>query len=80
MKKWLKRIGSGLAMVILIICAITYVRFAQWRQDVTKDLERDSTVVQTAKGPIEYAEIWAWSPSSPNPRGPRWLRSGPTRS
>lgn len=50
MKKWLKRIGIGLAIIILVVCGITYVRFAHWRNEVTKDLERDSTVVQTAKG------------------------------
>jgi pimeloyl-ACP methyl ester carboxylesterase len=56
-KKWLKRIGIGAAIVILIACAITYVRFTQWRNEVTKNLALDSTVVQTAKGPIEYADI-----------------------
>jgi pimeloyl-ACP methyl ester carboxylesterase len=62
MKKWLKRIGIGALIVVLIACAITYVRFTQWRNDVTKDLERNSTVVQTAKGPIEYAEIGHGAP------------------
>jgi pimeloyl-ACP methyl ester carboxylesterase len=57
MKRWLKRIGIGLAFVVLVVCTITYVRFTQWRNEVTKDLLRDSTVVQTSKGPIEYAEI-----------------------
>jgi pimeloyl-ACP methyl ester carboxylesterase len=57
MKKWLKRIGIGSLVVVLLFCAVTYVRFALWRRDVTKDLARDSTVVQTAKGPIEYAEL-----------------------
>ena len=57
MKKWLKRIVIGLAVVILIVCAMTYVRFTHWRNEVTKNLASDSTVVQTAKGLIEYAEI-----------------------
>jgi len=57
MKKWLKRIGIGALIVVLVVCAITYVRFTQWRNEVTKNLLRDSLVVQTAKGPIEYAEI-----------------------
>jgi pimeloyl-ACP methyl ester carboxylesterase len=39
------------------LSAVTYVRFNQWRNEVTKNLTRDSAVVQTAKGPIEYAEI-----------------------
>jgi pimeloyl-ACP methyl ester carboxylesterase len=56
-KKWLKRIGIGALLVILVVCAITYLRFTHWRNVVTKNLERDSTVVQTAKGPIEYAEL-----------------------
>ena len=62
MKKWLKRIGIGLAIIILVVCGITYVRFAHWRNEVTKDLERDSTVVQTAKGPIEFADLGAGPP------------------
>jgi pimeloyl-ACP methyl ester carboxylesterase len=57
MKKWLKRIGIGALIVVLVVCAVTYVRFTQWRNEVTKNLLRDSLVVQTAKGPIEYAEI-----------------------
>ena len=57
MKKWLKRIGIGVLIVVLVVCAITYVRITQWRKEVTKNLLRDSLVVQTAKGPIEYAEI-----------------------
>ena len=57
MKKWLKRIGIGALIVVLIVCAITYVRFTQWRNEVTKNLMRDATVVQTALGPIEYADV-----------------------
>jgi pimeloyl-ACP methyl ester carboxylesterase len=57
MKKWLKRIGIVALTVVLAVCAITYVRFIQWRNEVTKNLARDSVVVQTAKGPIEYAEL-----------------------
>ena len=57
MKKWLKRIGLSALIVILVAGAITYVRFTQWRNDVTRSLLRDSTVIQTAKGQIEYAEI-----------------------
>jgi pimeloyl-ACP methyl ester carboxylesterase len=57
MKKWLKRIGLGLGVIVLLLSAVTYARFTHWRNEVTKNLARDSTVVQTAKGPIEYAEI-----------------------
>ena len=57
MKKWLKRIGVGALIFVLVVWGLTYVRFAQWRNDVTRNLVHDSTVVQTAKGPIEYAEI-----------------------
>jgi len=56
-KKWLRRIGIGVLIVVLVGFAITYVRFTQWRNEVTKNLLRDSTVVQTVKGPIEFAEI-----------------------
>lgn len=56
-KKWFKRVGLGLVVIALILLAVNCVRFSQWRTEVTKNLERDSTVVQTAKGPIEYAEI-----------------------
>ena len=57
MKKWVKQIGIGVLILVLIVCAIVYFRFTQWRNEVTKNLARDSVVVQTAKGPIEYAEI-----------------------
>jgi pimeloyl-ACP methyl ester carboxylesterase len=57
MKKWLKRIGVSALIVILVVGAITYIRFTHWRNDVTENLLRDSTVIQTAKGQIEYAEI-----------------------
>jgi hypothetical protein len=57
MKKWPKRVGLGFLAIVLILSAVTYVRFSQWPSEVTKNLERDSTVVHTAKGPIEYAEI-----------------------
>src|SRR3981189_1971719 len=57
MKKRLKRIGVSALIVILVVGAITYIRFTHWRNDVTENLLRDSTVIQTAKGQIEYAEI-----------------------
>jgi pimeloyl-ACP methyl ester carboxylesterase len=57
MKKWLKRIGVGLIAIILLFSVVTYVRFSQWRAEVTKNLERDSVVVQIERGPIEYAEM-----------------------
>jgi pimeloyl-ACP methyl ester carboxylesterase len=57
MRKWLEWIGIGLVVIVLLFSVFTYVRFSQWRNVVTKDLELDSVVVQTAKGPIEYAEI-----------------------
>ena len=57
MKKWLKRIGIGALIIVLLFCVVTYVRFTQWRNEATKNLLNDSTVVQTTKGPIEYAEI-----------------------
>jgi pimeloyl-ACP methyl ester carboxylesterase len=57
MKKWLKRIGIGILVIVLLLSVVTYLRFSQWRSEVTKNLARDSTVVQTAKGPIEYAQI-----------------------
>jgi pimeloyl-ACP methyl ester carboxylesterase len=57
MKKWLERIAIGLLGIVLLLALVAYVRFSQWRNEVTKDLEGNSVVVQTAKGPIEYAEI-----------------------
>jgi pimeloyl-ACP methyl ester carboxylesterase len=57
MKKWLRRIGVGAGVVILTVGALTYIRFTQWRNEVTKGLLRNGTVVQTTKGPIEYAEM-----------------------
>lgn len=57
MKKWIKRIGVALLIVVFVACAITYFRFTHWRIVVTRDLVSNSKVVQTAKGSIEYAEI-----------------------
>jgi len=57
MKKWLEWLGIGLVAIVLLFSAVTYVRFSQWRNAVTKNLQQDSVVVQTAKGPVEYAEI-----------------------
>jgi pimeloyl-ACP methyl ester carboxylesterase len=57
MKKWLRRIGIGAMIVVFVVCAITYIRFTKWRNEVTKDLVHNSRVVETAKGSIEYAEI-----------------------
>jgi pimeloyl-ACP methyl ester carboxylesterase len=56
-KKWLKRVCLGLLVIVFLFSVVTYARFSQWRSEATKNLARDSTVVQTAKGPIEYAEI-----------------------
>jgi TAP-like protein len=57
MKKWLNRIGIGLLVIVFLFSVATYLRFSQWRSESTKNLARDSTVVHTAKGPIEYAQI-----------------------
>lgn len=57
MKKWLEWIGIGLVAIVFLFSVVTYVRFSQWRTQVTRNLDRASIVVQTAKGPIEYAEI-----------------------
>jgi pimeloyl-ACP methyl ester carboxylesterase len=57
MKTWLKRIGVGFVVIVIFCCVLTYIRFSRWRTEATKNLERDSVVVQTAKGRIEYAEI-----------------------
>jgi pimeloyl-ACP methyl ester carboxylesterase len=57
MKKWFERIAAVALIVLLVVCGIIYVRFSQWRNAVTQDLVRDSTVIETASGPIEYAEL-----------------------
>jgi pimeloyl-ACP methyl ester carboxylesterase len=57
MEKWLEWIGIGFIAVVLFFSVVSYIRFSQWRTAATQNLERDSVVIQTAKGPIEYAEI-----------------------
>ena len=57
MKKWLGWIGICFIAVVLLFSVVSYVRFSHWRTAATQNLERDSVVVQTAKGPMEYAEI-----------------------
>jgi hypothetical protein len=69
MKKWLKRIGIGILVIVLLLSVVTYLRFSQWRSEVTKNLARDST----GKGADRIRADRSGAASSHDPRGSGWL-------
>lgn len=62
MKKWLKRIGLGTLLLVLAVVIVTLATFAIWKHQFVRELEAQSTIVQTSRGPIEYAEIGSGRP------------------
>ena len=57
MKKRIKRIGLGFLLVVLVTVIVTIASFAIWKRQFIRELESQSTLVQTPLGQIEYAEI-----------------------
>lgn len=57
MRKWLVRIVVALSALVVAAIAGLVAAFVVWRAGVERDLPRHSTVVQTARGPVEYAEL-----------------------
>src|SRR5262249_4361382 len=57
MWKWVLRIlGAALALIIVAL-ALQFGRFQNWEAGLKSDLLKNSTIAETAQGPIEYAEI-----------------------
>ncbi|HET9448410.1 MAG TPA: alpha/beta hydrolase [Steroidobacteraceae bacterium] len=53
----MRRILRALMALALAAVVVISAKFSFWRADIVRQLEAHSTVVQTARGPIEYAEI-----------------------
>jgi len=57
MWKWTIRILSGLAVSLVLAVIISVGFYQRWLTGHERDLIRNSAIIQTASGPIEYAEI-----------------------
>jgi pimeloyl-ACP methyl ester carboxylesterase len=62
MKVWRTILRALLALVIAAV-GVTYAKFWLWRAEIARGLDDPSTVVQTARGPIEFAAIGAGYPA-----------------
>ncbi len=54
---WTERIALGAAVLAIAAGTASLVRFASWRQQIVRDLKAQGSIVQTPRGPIEYAEV-----------------------
>lgn len=58
MKRWFKRIALGVLALIVLLCAVATIDYLSWRAaDRRKAVIGGSTVVATARGPVEYVEL-----------------------
>jgi 2-hydroxy-6-oxonona-2,4-dienedioate hydrolase len=61
------RIGRSILRAVFALAVativVTYAKFWLWRADITRGLEAHSRVVQTARGPVEYASIGTGYPA-----------------
>lgn len=63
MKRWLRRIALGVLTLIVVVCAVAAIDYGRWRSaDKRKAVREGSTVVATARGPVEYAELGRGEP------------------
>jgi pimeloyl-ACP methyl ester carboxylesterase len=62
MKTW-RLILRALFALALAATIVIFTKFWLWRADITRGLDVHSTVVQTARGPIEYASIGTGYPA-----------------
>jgi pimeloyl-ACP methyl ester carboxylesterase len=61
--KVLRTILRALLALIVATVVVVYAKFWLWRTDITRGLEAHSVVVQTARGPIEYAALGTGYPA-----------------
>lgn len=54
--KWFGRIALGLLAVFLLAAVVMFVRFLMWRGEIEQGLARNSSVVDTPVGVVEYAD------------------------
>lgn len=57
MLKWLIRILGGLLAALVLAILVSIVLYQRWLNGHERELRNDSMIVQTARGPVEYAEI-----------------------
>jgi pimeloyl-ACP methyl ester carboxylesterase len=57
MWKWLIRISLVLISILVVAGIITIILFENWRSGIECDLIKNSNVITTVKGPVEYGEI-----------------------
>ena len=57
MWKWLVRIIGGIVAVLVLAVLVSVGLYVRWAAGHERDLRNDSRLVQTARGPIEYAEM-----------------------
>ena len=61
-KRWFGR-GFLVFLPLFVLCAVVaYAKFWHWRSEITNGLTANSSVIQTARGPIEYATLGQGSP------------------
>lgn len=61
--KVLRTILRALFALAVASVVVVYAKFWLWRAEITRGLEANSVVVQTARGPIEYADIGTGYPA-----------------
>jgi pimeloyl-ACP methyl ester carboxylesterase len=61
--RWLAWALLLAALAPIVVAGVTYVRFATWRAQHVRALEAASRVVETARGPIEYARVGQGPPA-----------------
>ena len=60
---WLRTILRALVALAVAAIVVSYAKFWLWRADIIRGLESHSVVVETARGPIEYAAIGTGYPA-----------------
>lgn len=65
MKRWIKRIALAVLAIVLVACGWVAYDFLTWRsagRALFATNSRAATVVTTARGPVEYAEVGSGRP------------------
>ena len=52
--KWVKRIFVTLVSLILVVTVALWISFYSWKKDAINNLPKDSLVINTDKGQVEY--------------------------
>jgi pimeloyl-ACP methyl ester carboxylesterase len=51
----LKKIVLGILIILLVLFLASYLSYRIWKSNLIKDLFANSQIIQTTKGPVEYA-------------------------